>query len=148
MSRRARRSLLSAAVGLIAWYLAVLLLWAVQPLSDAVPIGIDWSPTVLDPPKAAKQVSQTVQCNNLFAGSARNSSPLPTLNPQPPKKPELTYSRGACSAVQRDARIVFALNTMFVMVAIAGLVVISRRLGRPPPGPAAQLRSTVSLAGR
>ncbi len=120
------------ATALLAWYLCVLLLWAVQPLSDAVPIGTDWSPTVLVPPKAQKQVSQAVDCNTLFAGSARDSSPLPGLNPQPQGRDALTYSRGACSAVQRDARIVFGLNTLFVLVALTGLILVTRRLGSQP----------------
>lgn len=138
MSPRARRALLITAGALVAWYVCVLLLWAVQPLSDAVPIGIDYSPNTLVPPKGEKQISQTVDCNSLFASSAKDSSPLPSLPVQPKDRDPLKYSRGACSPVQRDARIVLGLNTLFVLVALAGLVVLARRLTShplPPPLP-------------
>lgn len=138
MSPRARRALLISAAALVAWYVCVLLLWAVQPLSDAVPIGVDYSPNTLVPPKPEKQISQTVDCNSLFASSAKDLSPLPTLPVQPKGRPLLTYSRGACSAAQRDARIVLGLNTVFVLVGLAGLGMLARRLNShplPPPLP-------------
>lgn len=137
MPRRARRLMLFAAAGLVAWYVCVLLLWAVQPLSDSVPIGIDLSL------KQPKQVSKVVDCNSLFAGSARDSGPLPALNVQPIDADPLTYSRTACTTVQRDARIIFSLNTLFVMFALAGMAYIARRLaGQPdlPPLPASATR--------
>lgn len=127
MSPSARRSVFLASAALVVWYLCVLLLWAVQPLSDAVPIGVDYSL------KSPRQVSQVVECNTLFAESARDSSPLPVLNPQPADKPPLTYSREACVDVQRDARIIFALNTVFVAVALIGVFLVVRRLGRQQP---------------
>jgi len=135
MSPRVRRWLSIVAVALVTWYMCVLLLWAVRPLSDAVPIGIDYSPLARVPPKPAKQVSQNVECNSLFASSPRDSLPLPALNVQPPGYDPLTYARGACSAAQRDARIVFGLDTAFLIVALAGVVVIARRLRDQPSPP-------------
>lgn len=133
MSSRVRRPVLIAAVALIGWYVIVLLLWAVQPLSDSIPVGVDRSPTILVPAKPEKQISKTVECNSLFAGSARDAGPLPELPVQPDKYPALEYPRAACSAVQRDARIVFGLNTAFVLVGLAGLVIVSRRYGNESP---------------
>ncbi len=121
--------MLFAAAGLVAWYLCVLLLWAVQPLSDSVPIGIDLSL------KEPKQVSQTVDCNSLFASSARDSGPLPALNAQPIDADPLTYSRTACTAAQRDARIIFGLNTVFVVCTLAAMAYIARRLAAQPDPP-------------
>ena len=133
MSSRVRRPILIAAVALVGWYVIVLLLWAVQPLSDSIPVGLDRSPTMLVPPKAEKQISKTVECNSLFASSARDPGPLPTLPKQPAVYAPLEYPRAACAAVQRDARIVFGLNTLFVLVGLAGLVIADRRFGHETP---------------
>ena len=122
-----------AAVALIAWYVIVLLLWAVQPLSDSIPVGVDRSPTLLVPPKPQKQISKTVDCNTLFASSAHDGSALPALPVQPERYAPLEYLRAACTAVQRDARIVFGLNTLFVLVGLAGLVLVNRRYGHESP---------------
>ena len=126
---RTRRSLLIVGGVLIAWFLCTIVFWGVRPLSDSVPIGIDQSLLCDDGVnRCPKQVSETVECNSLFDSSARDTSKaLPVLNVQPEGFAELTYSRSACGAVQRDARIVFGLNTVFVLVALAGVVLVARR---------------------
>jgi len=129
MSSRVRRPVLIAAAALIVWYVVVLLLWAVPPLSDSIPVGLDRSPTMLVPPGNAKQISQTVECNSLFSDSARDPGPLPTLPEQPTSFAPLEYPRPACTAVQRDARIVFGLNTVFVLIGLVGLAAVNRRYG-------------------
>ena len=77
------------------WFLCVLFLWALRPLNDAIPVGIN-----------AKGVwtSQTVQCNNLFHSEARDNSPLPVV-----AKP-LVYTREACTLVHTQARQVFIFD--------------------------------------
>ncbi len=46
--------------GTIVWYVCILFFWALQPLSDAVPVGVDYAHV---PPVF---VSVTVECNSLF----------------------------------------------------------------------------------
>ncbi len=138
MSPRTRRYFLIVTVALVAWYGVGVVPFALRPLSDAVPIGVDWSPTLKNPPKAQRQISQNVECNSLFDGSARDGSPLPALAVQPTDKPVLSYSRTACVNTQQQARIVFALDTLFLLAALTGLFVLYRRLNRlpaPPPMP-------------
>ena len=103
-------------------------LWAARPLEDSVPVGLDWSPTVQDPPEPQRLVSQDVECNTLFASSARPDEPLPTLAEQPEGRPALDYQRDPCELVQRQARIVFGLDVLFTAGALTALVWITRRL--------------------
>ncbi|MEO6125647.1 MAG: hypothetical protein ABIR32_18255 [Ilumatobacteraceae bacterium] len=132
MSSRFRRPVLITAVALIGWYVIVLLLWAVQPLSDSIPVSIDHSLKKYEP--AGRQISQQVDCNTLFAGSARDAGPLPALPVQLPGYEPMQYPpRAACVGVQRDARIVFGLNTVFVLVGLAGLVLVNRRYSNESP---------------
>jgi hypothetical protein len=136
MSTRFRRPVILAAVVLIGWYVVVVLLWAVQPLTDSIPIGVDHSVAKYEP--AGRQISKTVDCNTLFSGSARDAGPLPQLPQQPKGYAALRYPpRAACSAVQRDARVVFGLDTVFVLVALGGLYAVNRRYGHETPQAAA-----------
>ena len=132
MSTRFRRPVIIASVALVGWYVLVVLLWAVQPLTDSIPIGVDHSVKKYEP--SGRQISKTVDCNSLFSGSARDDVPLPALPVQPKGYDPLRYPpRAACSAVQRDARIVLGLDTVFVVLALAGLFVVNRRYGHETP---------------
>ena len=130
MQGRGRRIVLLAAVGVAVWYLVVLFSWAVRPLHDAIPVGVN--------PKDGKPVSQEVSCNTLFAADAHDGA-LPTL---PTRLPiygqQYEYNRTACTLVQRDARIVFALDTLGAIVIIGGLLYVALRtpLLDPVPPPA------------
>lgn len=101
------------------WF-ALVLVWALRPQSDTVPVGIDYNVT----PGVA--VTQDVECNELFASSAVRGT-LPMLAPQPAKAPDLDYQRSPCTLVQRNGRIVFGLDVVFYLVLVAGAVVALRR---------------------
>lgn len=110
------------AIALVAgtvWF-AVVMVWALRPQTDTVPVGIDYN---LVPPAA---VTQDVECNELFAASAARGA-LPTLTPQPEKAPALDFQRSPCALVQRNGRIVFGLDVVFYLVLVAGAVVALRR---------------------
>ena len=104
-----RRSVLIAAGGVTVWYVCTLILWAFQPLTDAVPAGVDYTL------KQPSPVSIEVECNTLFARADREGSPLPALNAQPSDKPPLAYSRQSCTQVHQQARILFFLDTTLVL---------------------------------
>lgn len=116
-----------AAGAVAVWYLVVLFSWAVRPLHDAIPVGTN--------PRDGKPVSQEVACNTLFAGHAHDG-PLPTL---PTRLPiygqQYEYNRTACTLVQRDARVVFGLDTLGALIVIGGLLYAALRspLLAPPP---------------
>jgi hypothetical protein len=140
MQGRGRRILLLAAGGVAVWYLVVLFSWALRPLHDAIPVGVN--------PRDGKPVSQEVSCNTLFAGHAHEGA-LPTL---PTRLPlygqQYVYNRDACTLVQRDARIVFTLDTLGAIVVIGGLLYIALRspLLAPAPPPAGTSTSTSTSA--
>jgi hypothetical protein len=120
---RGRKLLLIAAAAVGIWYLVVVFSWAARPLHDSVPIGIDYTVT------PNKPVSQDVTCDTLFSGTSR-SGDLPTLRVQYDAKgnrleakSQFAYQRAACDLVQRDARIVFGLDTLGAVVVEAGLLV-------------------------
>src|SRR4051794_2646323 len=130
-----------AAIGLCAailWYVLVLVFWALQPLSDSVPVGIDYTKS---PPAP---VSVTVDCHTLFDSSARSGEALPPLKEQPATAPPLQYQRQPCALVQRQARIVFALDTAAFLAVIVGFgwLTLSRRRSSPVD----QLKPDPSLA--
>jgi hypothetical protein len=124
-----RRSILIAAFGLLAWYAITLGFWALRPLSDSVPAGIDRRTP------AAVAYSQKVSCNNLFASAAQRG-PLPTLPDQPAGANKLGYQRTPCASVHSQARVLFILNTAFVLAAFGGggwLLMRHRRAMSPTP---------------
>lgn len=127
MPRGPRRILLIAAAAVAVWYLVVLFSWAVRPLSDSVPVGTDWTL------KQPRLVSVTVDCNSIF-DSTPSDAQLLYLKPQPPTQPPLEYQREACTLVQRDARIVFALDTLGTIVVMSGLLYFALRTPREPAG--------------
>ena len=118
-----RRSILIAAVGLLAWYALTLGFWALRPLSDSVPAGKDRRPAANAPAdqKIGPEVaySQKVACKNLFASAARPSV-LPVLPLQPEGVNKLGYQRSPCTSVRGQARVLFILNTAFV-IAVFGI---------------------------
>ncbi|MCX6540456.1 MAG: hypothetical protein NTX77_02485 [Actinobacteria bacterium] len=114
MSNQARRYLILSGVAVIAWYLCVLFLWAAQPLSDSVPVGVS--------KETGAPVSQSVSCYTLFASTSRSTEPLPLLGES------LTYSRMPCTRVHTHARIVFAIDTLVLLAVLALLVVVAKRM--------------------
>ncbi len=120
VSNKARRLVLGTAAGIFVWFLCVLFFWALRPLHDAIPVGID---------KKGIWTSQAVECNSLFHSDARDDSPLPTVS-----KP-LAYTREACTLVHTQARQVFVFDifvTMLVLGAAGFSMLRSRRLDRTP----------------
>jgi hypothetical protein len=118
-----RRSVLIAAGAVTVWYVCTLILWAFQPLTDAVPVGVDYTL------KQPSPVSIDVECNTLFARAAREGSPLPALKAQPTDNPPLAYSRESCTQVHQQARILFFLDTTLVVVllSVGGWLAFRRR---------------------
>ena len=114
VSKQARRYLILSGVAVIAWYLCVLFLWAAQPLSDAVPVGVSKETGV--------PVSQSVSCYTLFASTSRSTEPLPLLGES------LAYLRTPCTRVHTHARIVFAIDTLVLLGVLALLVVVATRM--------------------
>ncbi len=105
-----------------AWF-AVVVVWALRPQTDTVPIGIDY--TLVTP----VAVTQDVECDSIFASSPVNGS-LPTLTPQPEGAPALDFQRDPCELVQRNGRIVFGLDVLFYLVVVAASVATFTRRGR------------------
>ncbi len=121
----ARRNLLLGAGAVVIAYLLLVFFWALQPLDDAVPIGLN--------AKGVPQ-SQTVECNTLFDSSVRPDEPLPTLATLPKENAPYRYNRTACHAVQRDARRIFALDTVLAVLGTTGLVMVALRQKPRPSG--------------
>jgi hypothetical protein len=113
------------------WYLVVLFSWGLRPLHDAIPIGTDYDAS------PQRLVSQDVTCNGLFDSSAHDG-PLPVLrvlkNTKAFNFQQFQYQREACTLVQRDARIVFALDTLGAIVVISGLTFVALRTPKEPAG--------------
>lgn len=130
MSIKGRRYLIGTVLALLAWYVSVLFLWALQPLSDSIPVGVE--------AKTGRAISQTVDCNTLFSGAARAADPLPTL-----VKP-YAYPRAACTLVHDQARTLFILNTVLVVAALLVAAAIAVRLAKRDPEPVL-VKSTASL---
>ena len=103
--------------------------WATRPMSDTVPVGIDWSPTVASPPRPQQLVSQRVSCNSLFSATAL-AGPLPALTPQPADRAPLRYQRPPCELVHQDARKVLVVDTVVALGIIAALIALRARLRR------------------
>jgi len=127
MPRGPRRILLIAAGAVAVWYIVILFSWALRPLTDAVPVGTDFN---LSPPRL---ISVEVGCNTLFDSTASDAQ-LMMLKPQPVGNPPLEYNREACTLVQRDARIVFGLDTLGALIVISGLLYFGLRTPREPAG--------------
>ncbi|HEY4331328.1 MAG TPA: hypothetical protein VGM78_02110 [Ilumatobacteraceae bacterium] len=147
MSPTARRWLLIVAGAALAWYLVICLAWAFRPLTDAQFVGNN--------PVKGTPVAQTVACNTLFAGTPR-SKPLPDLKKISPNTPQgvtaanltkypglatwggYVYTRTACVSVQRQARVLFGIDTGAFLIVIGAISAVAIRLRRrevEPPLP-------------
>ena len=139
-----RRSVLIAAVGLLVWYAITLGFWALRPLSDSVPAGKDRRPAANAPAdqKIGPEVaySQKVACNNLFAFAA-GPRVLPVLPVQPEGINKLGYQRTPCASVHSQARVLFILNTVFVIAVfgIGGWLLMRHRRTASPTAPVGTL---------
>lgn len=102
-----RRWLLTATAVLVVWFVVVLVFWALRPLHDSIPVGLD---------STGAPVSQEVECNTLFDADALAPGALPEL------EAPYEYTRDACTGVQSDARLVFGID---VGVTLLGLVAIA-----------------------
>jgi hypothetical protein len=132
MSRLSRTTRATLVVVIFALAVGI---WATRPLHESLHVGTDWTPTLLVPPQAAKEVHIEVECNNLFASSPGPDS-LPPLTPQPADKPALAYPRQPCVFVHGDARRAFAIDVFVVLAALAGLAYLRRRSHRTAATPA------------
>ena len=117
-----KRTLLIALVAATAWF-ALVVVWAVRPQTDSVPVGIDYAAEPHVP------VSQDVSCNGMFSSSSHRGA-LPTLKEQPKGSPPLDFQREPCELVQRDSRIVFGIDVVFYAAVIVGALLVLRRRNR------------------
>jgi hypothetical protein len=122
-----RRFAVIATAAAAVWYICIVVVWAIQPLNDSVPVGVDYT---LKSPRA---VSVSVECNNLFEGASRASSPLPTLKVQPTDSPALAFQREPCGVVHRHAQIIFLLDTAGFVGVMAFSVWLTLRWRRAVP---------------
>lgn len=113
--------------GIVLWYAATLGFWAVRPLSDTVPVGVD------NTLKTPASVSVHVSCHTLFRSAPRSNSPLPTLTAQPVGQPPLAYSHTPCVRTHSEARRLFAFDTLCAIGAIALVLWLVRRGGDQAP---------------
>jgi hypothetical protein len=116
---RLRRSVAIALVLGTVWF-AVVLVWALRPQTDTVPVGIDYNVA----PGVA--VTQDVSCTSLFRSNPVDGA-LPVLTPQPEGSPDLGFQRPPCELVHRNGRIVLGLDIVFYLVLVGGAVVALRR---------------------
>jgi hypothetical protein len=117
-----RKSLSLAMVGVGLLFVLLIVGWALRPLSDSVPVGTDWTPTLAIPPKPQVLVSQSVACNTLFSAHAVDRASLPTLTPQPKDHNQLQFTRPPCDLVHTDAQRLLVFDTLFAAAVLAGLV--------------------------
>lgn len=124
-----RRAVIIAVSGLVVWYAVTLFAWAARPQHDSVPVGTDYTL------KTPALVSKTVSCSTLFSSASRADAGLPALTPQPSNVPALKYQRTPCTSVHSQARLLFALDTLFIITALgagAYLLLRHRRTLDPP----------------
>jgi hypothetical protein len=126
-----RRFATIAVGGLLAWYMCTLVFWAFQPLTDHVPVGVDYTR------KNPHQISVEVKCSTLFRRASRGASPLPALTAQPVGNPPLAYAYNPCTRTHREARELFVLDTAVVLggIALAVWLAVRERVGTPAVGP-------------
>ena len=118
MSSRPRRILLLVAAGLVVWFGLVLGVWAFRTLHDTIPGSVP-APT---PEEPARRLPATVEvsCGTLF--DPRDDVRLPSE----PK--DFVADREACDLVVGDAQRVLVLDTAVLVLGLAGVVLIRRRL--------------------
>ena len=108
----------------VVWFFCVLVFWAMQPMTDSVPVGVDYTL------KVPAFVSVSVDCRSLFDSASRDDVPLPALKAQPPKTPALAFQREPCAIVHQQARIVFLLDTAAFAAVAAGFAWLTLRRRR------------------
>ena len=111
---RVRAAPAVAAVATV-WFLIVLLLWAVRPLSGMVQVGIDYT---VEPPRA---VSVRVHCNSLFADEPGTGGSLPEFPPQPEGRAALAVPVEPCAYIHADARRAFGVDTIVLILVLGGV---------------------------
>ena len=109
-----RRFAFLATCGVVVWFACVLGFWATRPLTDTVPVGVDYTLT------PAKFVSVSVKCLSVLDGSPRSDSPLPELKVQPKGAPHLAFQREPCDLAHGQARLVLLLDTAAFVAVVAG----------------------------
>ncbi len=134
-----RRFALIGTFASVVWYLCILFFWALQPLTDSVPVGIDYALT------QPKFVSVSVHCEGLFDSATRDQSALPVLKVQPSGKPPLGFQREPCGIVHSQARIVFAIDTAGFAAVVVCFVWLALRRRRASPR--TRLETNSPLAG-
>jgi hypothetical protein len=123
---RSSRWLVIALVGLLVWYAATFLFWAVRPLDDTVPTA------AVDAPANFIAPSQTVPCDSPLSGSREPDGDLPDLEPF--QGYERVYTRAACAKPVEAAQRLLLANTAVVVVgALALLYLLSRRRSAVAP---------------
>lgn len=124
-----RRFALIGTAAVVVWYVVVLVVWAFQPLTDAVPVGVDYTL------KTPKPVSVTVDCNRLFDSTPRDDVPLPALTVQNVGDPPLAFQRTPCAVVHGHARLIFGLDTAVFAAVVALYVLLTIRWRRESSNP-------------
>ena len=130
---RPRRIAAWVLAGACAWYLAVILLWAVRGMTDRVSVGIDYS--VANPQAAVV----AVECRSPISSFARSDGPLPPLASQPAGRPPLRYEHAPCAQTHRDARLLLILDSaLFALLGIVTLRSFQQGSVRAPRIPVVQ----------
>lgn len=125
------RKLVTAAVAVVVYFAVLMAVWAFRPLHDSIPVGTDWTPTTAVPPEGQRLVSQSVECNTLFADQPRSKA-LPRLTPQPEGRAALVFQREPCELVHTNARRLLAINILAVGLVVLVLVLLAVRSRRSP----------------
>jgi hypothetical protein len=138
VSNNPRRLVLAVVAVAVAWYAVVLFAWAVRPIHDSIPTGVD---------RNNRPIAQRVTCHTLFEGADRiervvqgktltiwlNGSRLPD-----PASGGV-YTRDPCVIPHTDAQRVFLLDTLALLAVLAGggyaYVRLRRVPAEPVPGP-------------
>jgi hypothetical protein len=116
----ARRAILIIAGGVTLWFAVTMAVWALRPLHDNVPVGVDYTA------QPARQTYQSVECNDVLSSSARDGSPLPALKQQPTTAPPLAYQRVPCAELHREARFVLWFDVAVVVLVWAAALLAWR----------------------
>jgi hypothetical protein len=110
--------------GVVLWYVCSLAFWAFRPMTDHVQTTVDQTRT----PPAATVVN--VKCHSPLQLSARDSSPLPELKPQPDGKPALAFTRTPCAQPHGDAHVLFFIDTAAFLAGLGAIVWFAKRAHR------------------
>jgi hypothetical protein len=108
-------------LGALLVWIALVLVWAMQPISDTVPTGI----------VKGVETTREVQCHSPLSGDTEPDGPVPTLS-----RPR-AYERTPCETPIENGRTIFWVDVVLVVV---GLVVLVRTW-KPPSEPDGDRRS-------